>query len=67
MIWKILHIHVTNVECQSKASVQNVMNLFKIRAITIDSGDQVQVSYCPQCDGMIKSPMCCGLDMSCEI
>tara|TARA_B100000676_G_C17935829_1_gene763509 strand:- start:563 stop:760 length:198 start_codon:yes stop_codon:yes gene_type:complete len=37
------------------------------KTITIDSGDEVQVSYCPQCDGMIKSPMCCGLDMSCEI
>ena len=37
------------------------------KTITVDSGDEVQVSFCPQCDGMIKSPMCCGLDMSCAI
>ncbi len=37
------------------------------KTITIDSGDEVQVSFCPQCDGMIKSPMCCGMDMSCEL
>ena len=35
--------------------------------IDLDNGDQVQVSYCPICEGKIKSPMCCGLDMSCEI
>jgi len=39
----------------------------KNKTITTDHGDKVQVSYCPDCDGMIKSPMCCGNDMSCEI
>ena len=63
----MLHIHAKNVVCLLKVSVQSVMNLFRIKTITIDSGDEVQVSFCPQCDGMIKSPMCCGMDMSCEL
>lgn len=33
-------------------------------SITTDGGDQVQVSKCPDGHGMIKSPMCCGQDMS---
>ena len=35
--------------------------------ITIDDGSQVQVSKYPECEGMIKSPQCCGLDMTCAI
>ena len=35
--------------------------------ITIDDGFQVQVSKCPEYEGMIKSPQCCGLDMTCTI
>lgn len=35
--------------------------------ITIDDGSQVQVSNYPECEGMIKSPQCCGLDMTCTI
>ena len=35
---------------------------------TLDvNGTQVQISKCPKCQGKIKSPMCCGNDMSCEI
>ncbi len=34
-------------------------------SINLDDGSQVQVSYCPICEGKIKSPMCCGEDMSC--
>ncbi len=30
-------------------------------------GKQVQISRCPNCEGKIKSPMCCGQDMSCSI
>jgi NAD-dependent SIR2 family protein deacetylase len=37
------------------------------KTIELDDGDKVQVSYCPKCEGKIKSPMCCGEDMSCEI
>ena len=25
------------------------------------------VSKCPECEGKIKSPMCCGADMSCNL
>ncbi len=32
--------------------------------ITTDAGAVVQVSRCPSCEGKIKSPMCCGQDMS---
>ena len=35
--------------------------------ITTDQGAVVAVSKCPDGEGMIKSPMCCGHDMSCEI
>ena len=35
--------------------------------ITVDDGSNVQVSKCPECEGMIKSPQCCGADMSCNI
>ena len=30
-------------------------------------GTAVKVSRCPEGHGMIKSPMCCGQDMSCSI
>jgi hypothetical protein len=30
-------------------------------------GAAVQVAKCPGGHGMIKSPMCCGQDMTCEI
>ncbi len=33
--------------------------------LKLDDGSEVQVSRCPKCDGKIKSPMCCGKDMSC--
>ncbi len=34
--------------------------------ITIDDGSPVQVSKCPSEHGKIKSPTCCGQDMSCS-
>lgn len=34
--------------------------------LTLDNGQQVQVSKCPNGHGMIKSPLCCGQDMVCE-
>ena len=33
----------------------------------LGDGSQVQISRCPKCDGKIKSPMCCGQDMTCEV
>ncbi len=35
--------------------------------LTLDDGNIVQISRCPECDGKIKSPMCCGTDMSCSV
>ena len=35
--------------------------------LTKDDGGTVHVSKCPNGHGMIKSPMCCGTDMSCAI
>lgn len=32
--------------------------------ITADDGSEVAVSKCPNGCGMIKSPMCCGADMT---
>jgi DNA-directed RNA polymerase subunit RPC12/RpoP len=31
--------------------------------ISAVGGETIQVSRCPKCEGKIKSPMCCGLDM----
>jgi len=28
---------------------------------------QVQISKCPDCEGKIKSPLCCGEDMQCSL
>ena len=33
--------------------------------LTIDDGKQVQISKCPNDHGKIKSPTCCGKDMTC--
>jgi hypothetical protein len=33
--------------------------------LTINGGIKVQISKCPSCEGKIKSPLCCGEDMSC--
>jgi|TARA_B100000809_G_scaffold236903_1_gene256251 hypothetical protein len=35
--------------------------------LTKDDGSTVQVSKCPNGDGMIKSPMCCAQDMTCAV
>ncbi len=35
--------------------------------LTLDDGTAVQVSKCPTGHGKIKSPLCCGEDMSCTI
>ena len=35
--------------------------------ITKDDGTQVAISKCPDGCGMIKSPICCGEDMNCDI
>ena len=35
--------------------------------LILDDGREVQISRCPSCEGKIKSPLCCGQDMSCEM
>jgi hypothetical protein len=35
--------------------------------ITTAAGAEVAVSACPAGHGKIKSPMCCGQDMSCAV
>jgi hypothetical protein len=35
--------------------------------LTKPDGSTVQVSQCPNDHGKIKSPLCCGQDMSCSI
>ena len=36
-------------------------------SLTKADGSSVQVSECPDGHGKIKSPLCCGADMSCSI
>ena len=35
--------------------------------LKLDDGNQVQISKCPDDHGKIKSPLCCGQDMSCAV
>ncbi len=35
--------------------------------LTLEDGSSVQISSCPSCEGKIKSPQCCGVDMVCEV
>ena len=35
--------------------------------LKLDDGSEVQISKCPTDHGKIKSPLCCGQDMSCNI
>ena len=35
--------------------------------LTLDNGLEVQISICPNDHGKIKSPLCCGQDMTCNI
>ena len=35
--------------------------------LVLDDGSKVQIAQCPDCEGKIKSPQCCGVDMSCRI
>ena len=35
--------------------------------LTIDDGTRVQISKCPNEHGKIKSPLCCGQDMTCTV
>jgi len=34
--------------------------------LDVGEGKQVQISQCPNGHGKIKSPLCCGQDMTCS-
>lgn len=34
--------------------------------LALGDGSQVQISRCPECEGKIKSPSCCGQEMVCN-
>ena len=34
--------------------------------LKLDNGNSVQISECPNKHGKIKSPLCCGQDMTCS-
>lgn len=36
-------------------------------SITKDDGEKIQVAKCPSGCGAIKSPTCCGQDMTCAV
>ena len=36
-------------------------------SLEIGDGKSVQISKCPSCEGKIKSPSCCGDEMTCSI
>lgn len=36
-------------------------------ALVKDDGSRVEISACPNGHGKIKSPMCCGADMTCTV
>ena len=35
--------------------------------LSLENGQVVQISMCPECKGKIKSPLCCGEDMTCQV
>ena len=35
--------------------------------LELDNGSNVQISKCPNDHGKIKSPLCCGQDMTCTV
>jgi len=34
--------------------------------LVLDGGAEVRIAECPEGHGKIKSPLCCGSDMSCS-
>ncbi len=36
-------------------------------SLTLDDGGTVAISQCPDGHGKVKSPMCCGHDMTCTV
>ena len=36
-------------------------------SLTLDDGGTVAISQCPDGHGKVKSPLCCGQDMTCSV
>ena len=52
---------VSNATC-AKCNAHLVNDTLKL-----DDGSKVQISKCPNNHGKIKSPLCCGQDMTCSV
>jgi predicted ATP-dependent serine protease len=65
-------INMTTYEC-SKCGMSVNATCGKCNAplvndmLKLDDGNEVQISKCPNDHGKIKSPLCCGQDMSCKV
>jgi hypothetical protein len=53
-----MSVDITCTRCDSKLENDS---------ITKDTGAKVQISKCPNGHGKIKSPLCCGQDMTCAV
>ena len=60
-------MNAINMECLLMPHVENVMKLLINDSLELDNGSNVQISKCPNGHEKIKSPLCCGQDMSCTV
>ena len=70
LINQIPEVNVMKYSCQSSECDMQVKGLVCAKCDTqllhdsiVVDGNNIGVSKCPTCDGMIKSPQCCGEDM----
>ena len=47
--------------------INQKVRLIKNDILKLEDGSEVQKSKCPNEHGKIKSPLCCGQDMSCSV
>ena len=57
--WALAIDAATQVSCYREDLIDDVLKL--------DNGSEVQISKYPNNHGKIKSPLCCGEDMSCNL
>ena len=60
-------MNVQNVKCQLMLLVGKCNEPLVNDMLKLDDGNEVQISKCPNDHGKIKSPLCCGQDMSCTV
>ena len=58
-------MNVVNVVWQLMQLVLTVIAPLVDDILTLDDGTEVQISKCPNEHGKIKSPSCCGQEMTC--